>query len=327
MNIEQEGMQSLGPIGILKTAYRIVLSCKLIFTQIALAFILPLSIILLVDSRLSRFLAVDIARDEFVLDETSAASPVHQKFSTLLSSDLTALFLVKATTFTLLLLFSLLSTSAVAYAVACIYSSQVLTLKNILAVVPKVWVRFTATYLCVLAAAFMYISAAIALVLLWVFLIGPTKLGIAILLAASAVYVVGFVYSAMVWQLASVVSVLEDVGGFAAIMKSLALLRGKARTAAVVYLALNVCSAVVHVAYRRVRLPAWLAAGSLVVYLSLMSLMTLYGLVTQAVIYLACKSYHHESVDKAALSEHLEVYRGMYEPLKDQDVQLHQFQV
>jgi uncharacterized membrane protein len=63
--------------------------------------------------------------------------------------------------------------------------------------------------------------------------------------------------------------------------------------------------------------------------LSLLMLLVLYlfGLVIQTVIYFVCKSYHHENIDKSALSDHLEVYLGEYVPLKSKDVQLEQFDV
>jgi hypothetical protein len=53
----------------------------------------------------------------------------------------------------------------------------------------------------------------------------------------------------------------------------------------------------------------------------------MFALVTQTVVYLVCKSYHHESLDKANISDHLEVYLGDYVPLKASDVQMEQFQV
>ncbi|KAL5647351.1 hypothetical protein ACJX0J_041706, partial [Zea mays] len=49
-------------------------------------------------------------------------------------------------------------------------------------------------------------------------------------------------------------------------------------------------------------------------------------LVTQTIVYLVCKSYHHESLDKTNISDHLEVYLGDYVPLKASDVQMEQFQ-
>ena len=49
----------------------------------------------------------------------------------------------------------------------------------------------------------------------------------------------------------------------------------------------------------------------------------LFGLVIQTVLYFVCKSYHHESIDRSALSEHLEAYHCEYVPLR-KDVQMQQ---
>ena len=51
----------------------------------------------------------------------------------------------------------------------------------------------------------------------------------------------------------------------------------------------------------------------------------LFGLVVQTVLYFVCKSYHHENIDKSALSEHLEGYLGDYVPLKSKDVQMEHY--
>jgi len=52
-------------------------------------------------------------------------------------------------------------------------------------------------------------------------------------------------------------------------------------------------------------------------------LVNLIGLLTQSVFYFVCKSYHHESIDKSSLSDHLEVYLGDYVPLnKNSSIQL-----
>ncbi|KAE8077034.1 hypothetical protein FH972_015640 [Carpinus fangiana] len=53
-----------------------------------------------------------------------------------------------------------------------------------------------------------------------------------------------------------------------------------------------------------------------IVCLLLYSKLILFGLVIQTVIYLVCKSYYHEIIDKSVLSDHLEVYGGDYVPLK-----------
>ena len=143
-------------------------------------------------------------------------------------------------------------------------------------------------------------------------------------------YLVGLVYLSVVWHLASVVSVLEDYKGFAAMRKSKDLIKGKLVTAGVIFFTLNLVFAVVELGFR-----AWVVKGSGVgsrLLLGLLMLVALccvvmFALVTQTVVYLVCKSYHHESLDKANISDHLEVYLGDYVPLKASDVQMEQFQV
>jgi hypothetical protein len=52
-----------------------------------------------------------------------------------------------------------------------------------------------------------------------------------------------------------------------------------------------------------------------IICLLLLFKMILFRLVIQTVIYLVCKSFRHENIDKFALSD-LEVYLGDYVPLK-----------
>jgi len=133
-----------------------------------------------------------------------------------------------------------------------------------------------------------------------------------------------------VWHLASVVSVLEDFKGFAAMRKSKDLIKGKVVTAGVIFFTLNLVFAVVELGFR-----AWVVKGSGAASRILLGLLMLaalccvvmFALVSQTVVYLVCKSYHHESLDKANISDHLEVYLGDYVPLKASDVQMEQFQV
>jgi hypothetical protein len=63
------------------------------------------------------------------------------------------------------------------------------------------------------------------------------------------------------------------------------------------------------------------------IMLALLCVVVLFALVVQTVVYFVCKSYHHESIDKSNLSDHLEVYLGEYVPLNAKDVQLEQFHV
>ncbi|EMS48934.1 hypothetical protein TRIUR3_32538 [Triticum urartu] len=136
----------------------------------------------------------------------------------------------------------------------------------------------------------------------------------------------------VVWHLASVVSVLEDYKGFQAMRKSKALIQGKLWTVVIIFVTLNIVFVVVEFAFR-----AWIVQGArhglgaggrlllgLVILAALCSVVMV-ALVVQTVVYLVCKSYHHESIDKSNISDHLEVYLGDYVPLKASDVQMQHF--
>ncbi|CBI19938.3 unnamed protein product, partial [Vitis vinifera] len=196
---------------------------------------------------------------------------------------------------------------------------------KVMSVVPRVWKRLMVTFLCIFVAVFAYNIFALLILILWALCIGPVKIGILILWVMFILYLVGLSYMSIIWQLASVVSVLEDLYGFRAMVKSRALIRGKLVVAIVIFLKLNISLFVIKIAFERlVVYGASLGMANRVGYGILCFLLLfklfLFGLVLQTIIYFVCKSYHHENIDKSALSDHLEVYMGEYVPLKAKDI-------
>ncbi|KAF7829770.1 putative transmembrane protein [Senna tora] len=332
MDREQEEMQFLGLFGVYKESLKMISSWRKMFTQITLTLILPLSFIFLFHIEVSNLLFRKIRHNTEEMNEFQPDSPQHQKLSDLLSSEWTVFFLFKLFYFTLLLIFSLLSTSAVVYTIASIYTARDVTFTKVMSVVPKVWKRLLVTFLCTFAAFLAYNLMAILLIILWALTLGPTNGGIAFLVIILIFYYAGFVYLTVVWHLASVVTVLEDSYGFKAMMKSKELIKGKMWVAILIFLMLNVSYVLIQVLFKKVVVRGWRlssfdrTAYGIVCFL-LLSFLLLFWLVVQTVLYFVCKSYHHENIDKSALSDHLEVYLGEYEPLKPKDVQLEQYQV
>ncbi|KAL6962301.1 hypothetical protein U1Q18_037259 [Sarracenia purpurea var. burkii] len=332
MNRDQEDMQFLGLFRIYAESYKIIISWRRIFSQITLALILPLSFIFLSHIEVSDLLFSKIIDNESQLDETPTGTKAYNNLSDVISSEWASFWFFKFLYFTFLLIFSLLSTSAVVYTIACIYTARPVTFRKVMSVVPKVWKRLMVTFLCAFFAVLAYnIVAALALILS-IFSFGFTRLGIAILIIELIVYSAGFVYMTVVWQLASVVSVLEDLYGVKAMIKSKELIRGKMRIAVVVFFKLNFCLVIIQVVFERFVVNGDEFGGAvrlgfgILCFLVLFKLI-LFGLVVQTVIYFVCKSYHHENIDKTNLSDHLEGYLGEYVPLKDMDVQLEEFHV
>ncbi|BFG40571.1 hypothetical protein CerSpe_268450 [Prunus speciosa] len=332
MDREQDELQFLGIFGIFKEACKIVFSWRKIFSQITLTLILPLSFILLAHAELSNILLLKIGHNERVLHRTNTNSPRYERVSDVISSEWAIFWLFKAVYFTFLLIFSLLSTSAVVYTIACIYTAREITYRKVMSVVPKVWKRVMVTFLCTFMAFFAYNIVAFIVLIIWAVSVALTDAGGIIFFFLLIFYFIGVVYLSLIWLLASVVSVLEEARGIKAMTKSKALLKGNMWVAAIIYFTLHVLAFLLQFAFQILVVHGYsfsvvvrVAYG--IICLLLLFKLILFWLVIQTVLYFVCKSYHHENIDKSALSDHLEVYLGDYVPLTAKDVQLEQVYV
>ncbi|KAJ6337297.1 hypothetical protein OIU76_007056 [Salix suchowensis] len=338
MERKQEEMQFLGVFGIFQEAYKIIFSCRKIFRQITLALILPLQFIVLAQIEVTNVLFGKIINNEVELLGTEAGTKRYNQLSDHISSEFAYLCLFKVAYSILCVLFSLLSTAAVVYTIASIYAGREVSFKKVMSAVPKVWKRLMVTFLSIFVALLAYVAVAIlvsSLVFMACFIfIGFSNLkvlysfGIVLLV----LYLMGFLYLTIIWQLASTVSVLEEVCGFKAMTKSRALIKGKMWTALIIFFNLTITSAVVNMAFQNLAVHgvSMNMAGRVflgVICSALFLGLFLFGFVTQTVIYFVCKSNHHENIEKSALSDHLEAYHGEYAPLKSKDLQLEQYDV
>ncbi|KAK0577693.1 hypothetical protein LWI29_037136 [Acer saccharum] len=331
MDREQEEMQFLGIFGICKEAYKVILTWRKIFSQITLAFILPLSFIFLAHMEISNLLLSKIIHTDTELDYTREGTKKYHKLTQLISKEWTYFWLFEALYLTFFLILSLLSTAAVVYTIACIYTGKEVSFNKVLSVVPKVWKRLMVTFLCSFAALIVYIVVTMIVIFIWAVSIGNTVLGFPFLCVIFILHLVGLVYMTIIWHLASVVSVLEESCGFGAVVKSHGLIKGKWCVAIVVFFILNFSLWIIERVFQTLVVRGWSlgmvnrVSYGIVCFLLLFKLI-LFGLVIQTVIYFVCKSYHHENIDKSALSDHLEVYDlGEYVPLKAKDVQLEHY--
>ncbi|KAF7127912.1 hypothetical protein RHSIM_Rhsim11G0076500 [Rhododendron simsii] len=311
MDREQEDMQFLGLLGI----YKIIFNFRRIFSQITLALILPLSLIILTNIWVSDFILF--------------------KISDSLSSEWAAFWLVQFVYLIFFLVFAVLSSSAVVYTVASVFigTGHDVTFGKVMRVVPKVSKRFMVTFLCAFLAILLY-NVVVAPTILWSVTIKHVNItGSVFFLAIVILYIVGLVYMTVVWQLAGVISVLEDIKGIKAMNKSKNLIQGKMWIAIIIWLKLNFAvfgiqklfkGQVVH--YGTFGVAGWFAFG-LLCLLMLFSVL-LFALVIETVIYFVCKSYHHEYINKLSLSDHVdEVYVGEYIPIMAKDDQLEKIDV
>ncbi|KAI3462371.1 hypothetical protein Pfo_019034 [Paulownia fortunei] len=333
MDREQEEIQFLGFFGILRESCNIVSTWRKIFSQITLFLILPLSFVYLAHIQITEILFTKIMHNEYMLVRTPEGTRTYDKISNVLTSEWTAYFLFKIGYFIFFIILALLSTSAVVYTIACIYTAKEIALKKVLSVVPKVWKRLMVTFIWSFIIVFAYNLVSLLVLILGAITVGPIKIvGIVFLVVFSIVYLIGFFYITIIWHLASVVSVLEESYGLNAMTKSQALIKGKMGVSAAVFLLLGLCFVgIQHMFKLFVVFRDGEGLGNRIGYgilcLVLLSISMLFGLITQTIIYFVCKSYHHENIDKSSLADHLGGYLGEYVPLKSKDVQLEQFEV
>ncbi|ERN04069.1 hypothetical protein AMTRI_Chr11g156740 [Amborella trichopoda] len=330
MDREPEEMQFLGCFGIYKEAFKIILSWRKIFTRITLALILPLSFIFLAHNFVTDRIFSSIHRNEQALDTHPQSK---HKIIDKITSEWISLFLFKAVYLVCVLIFSLLSTSAIVYTVACIYTAKEINFRKVLSVVPKVWKRLMVTFLWNFVILLCYNTVCIVIIVCFAFLVlqsDDSILSVLFWIVLIGFYLVGLAYISVVWHLASVVSVLEDKYGISAMQKSRNLIKGKIWVAAFIFVKLSAIYIGIQVLFGAIVLKGggWVwRLGFGVLMVGVLCLLILLGLVVQTVVYFVCKSYHHESIDKSCLSDHLEVYLGEYVPLKGSAVQLEQLYV
>ncbi|XP_022153700.1 uncharacterized protein LOC111021152 [Momordica charantia] len=297
-----ENLQFLGICGILQETFKLIHKGRRIFTQITLAFILPHSLSVFAHIQLSIFFA-----------------PKFHKLSDVVSSKSICYALFNFVIFIVSTVFLLLSTSAVAYTVASIHTARDVAFEHVIAVVPKLWRRLLPTFKCVLTYFFAFnLGAFFTLflrILIAVFVNGPNAFAdddedpadIGTLLFYYIVfYCVGLT---KFWELSSVVSVLEDVcGSEEAMARSSALLKGNMRMAAVLMGLLCAPFAVVQILFCYLVAAVGVAGKGILGIVWVLSILVfvLVKLVVDTLLYFVCKSYHHESIDKLALSCHLQ---------------------
>lgn len=239
MDREQEEMQFLGFFGMLKESFKIILTWRKIFSQITLVLILALSFIFLAHIQVSSFLHRRIYHNQRLLDRAPTNSSTHDRLSELMTTEEIKYWLLMLAYFIFFLTLALLSTSAVVYTIACIYTGKAVKFKELMSVVPKVWKRLMVT--CLWSSLFFFVYNLIAFAVFY--LMVRTFDSIAVLIPGLIIflilYLTSFVYLSVIWHLASVVSVLEEDYGIQTMIKSKVLIRGKMGRALVVFLLLS----------------------------------------------------------------------------------------
>ncbi|XP_047326288.1 uncharacterized protein LOC124929955 [Impatiens glandulifera] len=304
MDLSQEQLQYLTVGNILKETTRIPTKSPKTFFLVTLTLILPLSLAMLGNSIFTfpLFLLIDISH------------PI--KF----------LFIYELYHIILIVL-AILSTSAVVFISASIYTSKPVSFLSTMSAIPNLFSRLFKTFLCISLLLSVY-NLLILLVVNLVTIPESDNIFISVLLILGMVAIAFAFFHVQVYItalcfMASAVSVLEPVNGFSAFKKSYQLLKGKTTMVFFLMYSYVLISGIVKWASGIMvfggeedivlSLVFRIAYGGFMV--GLLVVWNLCGLVTISLFYYVCKSYHCETIDKTALFDHLGGYLGEYVPL------------
>ncbi|KAI3936063.1 hypothetical protein MKW92_017632 [Papaver armeniacum] len=269
------------------------------------------------------------------IDVTQIENPEYiSNLQTQVASEMIIIYVSQIICGLLFVIFSLLPTSAVVYTVACVYCSKDITFNKVMSA--RLMITFLWFFLILFVCNFIYFLAIMLMVILFVAsgILSDLSLesisNMSVLLRILAIpYMIGAIYISLVWYMASVVSILEDIRGIEAMKKGKNLIKGKIWVVFVTYIMLQICNTGVLFPFSSLAVHgeplAMVFRVSYGIFCLLLLVILLYfGLVIQTIIYFVCKSHHKENIDKSNLGDHLDGYHlGHYVPLsKDEDIQL-----
>jgi hypothetical protein len=318
MDTKQEDMQSIGFFGIYREAYKMVLKRRKIFTQITFALTIPLCFFILAQTLESEIFLYDekssLCKDKLLDGSYPGHIRPNYNISNLSSSEFQTYLLFKAASYSYLLMLSILSNSATVYATAGFFIRKKVTFKKaVTSAFPKVWKRLLFNFFSICIAYLLYALLIIIVFTCWAMLLNTSTelraaIGIPGTLVLMALFLVGFVYVEVVWQLADVVAVLEDFRGFQAMKKSKALIKGNMSMAIAIYFNSKITNYMVEFAFRKTFVNG-LYSGNMerigygIIGSLLLVILSFFGLVVETIFYFVCKSYHQETTMDMSLLE------------------------
>ncbi|EOA17025.1 hypothetical protein CARUB_v10005259mg [Capsella rubella] len=321
MDLSPEELQFLNKRGILHESTSIPKYSPKTFYLITLTLIFPLSFAILAHSLFT----------QPILDQIDTYPRADQAQT---QHEWTILLVFQFSYFIFLFAFSLLSTAAVVFTVASLYTGKPVSFSSTFSAIPLVLKRLFITFLWVSLLMLAYNTVFLIFLVTLIVAVDLQKVALAVfsLVLIFVMFLGVHVYMTALWHLASVVSVLEPVYGLAAMKKSYELLKGKTIMAcSMVFIYLVHCGfiagvfgAVVVRGGEDYGIFARLVAGGVLV--GVLVIVNLIGLLVQSVFYYVCKSFHHQEIDKSALHDHLGGYLGEYVPLKS-NIQMENFEV
>ncbi|KAJ8774591.1 hypothetical protein K2173_017037 [Erythroxylum novogranatense] len=295
---------SMNALEILRETIRILRYNSTSFMMIAALLVCPVTAIflsnILVDQNIVKRLTIKlmlVAKSSGLPLRSFIKQSCHRFSETVISSTVC---------FPLFITLSLLSKAAVVYCVDCTYSRKSVDISKFQVIMGKIWKRVAVTY----AWASMVIVGCITLfcVLLFAVCSSFSVLGFWPDLNLYAAILVGVVFSIVfanaiiICNVATVISVLEDVSGPQAFLQSSVLIRGQTQVGLLLYLGSTIGLAFVEGLFEhRVKTLSYGDGSSRIwegpLLVIMYSFVVLIDLMMNAVFYFSCRSYRMEAAD------------------------------
>ncbi|KAF2299146.1 hypothetical protein GH714_030791 [Hevea brasiliensis] len=213
--------------------------------------------------------------------------------------------------FPLFITLSLLSKVAVVYSVDCTYSRKRVDALKFCMVICKIWRRIVSTYLwaCMMIVGCVTLFCVLLLAICSSFsVIGfSPELNLYAAIMVGLVFSVVFANAIIIYNIAIVISVLEDVSGPHALLRSSILIRGQTQVGLLIYLGSTIGMAFVEGLFEhRVKTLSYgdgtsrIWEGPLLVIM--FSFVVLIDMMMSAVFYFSCRSYRLEASDAESQS-------------------------
>lgn len=296
--------RSMDALEILRETVRILRYNSSGFMVIAALLICPVSAVLLsnvlVDQSIVKRLTI-----RFLLVAKSSGLPL-KPFIKQSCQRFAEMTISSATCFPLYITLSLLSKAAVVYSVDCTYSRKKVDVSKFCVIIVKIWRRIVSTYLwvCMVIVGCLTLFLVILVALCNIFsLIGfPSDIVVYPAMIVGLVFSVVIANCVIICNIAIVISVLEDVSGPQALLRSGVLIRGQTQVGLLIFLGSTIGMAFVEGLFEhRVKTLSYgdgssrLWEGPLLVIMY--SFVVLIDSMMSAVFYFSCRSYHTESSD------------------------------
>ncbi|KAH6771175.1 Son of sevenless protein [Perilla frutescens var. hirtella] len=208
--------------------------------------------------------------------------------------------------FPLFVTLSLLSKAAVVYSVDCTYSRKKFDYSKFYVIIGKVWKRIVFTYLwgCVIMSGCLTLFLVLLVVVSCVFLIMgfPSDLILYPAMVVGLIFSIIFANAIIICNTAIVISVLEDVSGPQALLRSSSLIKGQTQVGLMIFLGSTIGMAFVEGLFEhRVKTLSYGDGSSRIwegpLLVVMYSFVVMIDSMMSTVFYFSCKSYRLESAD------------------------------